>query len=167
MLSGTIARSRQDAGWDVPWGVALASFHPSPQATAERQAAVVTGQREVMATVSGVFQGPATDSFRTRGWLSDTVHFNARVSPRMRKPGRKHWRAHEKSIETQTMKPTQVFLTTLRLAPLVALHAADIQKPNVVILLADDLRPDGLATLGNPVVKTPNLDEPLNRKETE
>lgn len=32
------------------------------------------------------------------------------------------------------------------------------RKPNVVILLADDLRPDGLHALGNPVVKTPHLD---------
>jgi arylsulfatase A-like enzyme len=32
-------------------------------------------------------------------------------------------------------------------------------KPNVVLILADDLRPDGLAALGNPIVKTPNLDK--------
>jgi len=31
-------------------------------------------------------------------------------------------------------------------------------KPNIVILLADDLRPDGLGSLGHPVVKTPNVD---------
>lgn len=31
-------------------------------------------------------------------------------------------------------------------------------KPNIVILLADDLRADGLASLGHPVVKTPNVD---------
>ena len=31
-------------------------------------------------------------------------------------------------------------------------------KPNIVILLADDLRPDGLASLGHPIVKTPNVD---------
>jgi hypothetical protein len=77
MLGETIAQSRKDAGWDVPWGVALASFHPAPEATAERQAAVVAGQRQVIATVPRVFQGPETDSFHTRGWLSDGVHFNA------------------------------------------------------------------------------------------
>jgi arylsulfatase A-like enzyme len=38
-----------------------------------------------------------------------------------------------------------------------ALRAAD-PKPNIVILLADDLRPDGLASLGHPVVKSPNVD---------
>ena len=29
-----------------------------------------------MARVPGVFQGPDTDSYHTRGWLSDAVHFN-------------------------------------------------------------------------------------------
>jgi hypothetical protein len=77
MLGEAIAQSRTDAGWDVPWGVALASFHPAPEATAERQAAVVSGQQKVITTVPGVFQGPETDSFHTRGWLADTVHFNA------------------------------------------------------------------------------------------
>ncbi len=77
MLGETVARSRKDAGWDMPWGVALASFHPATEANAERQAAVVAGQRKVIATVPGLFQGPETDSYHTRGWLSDTVHFNA------------------------------------------------------------------------------------------
>jgi len=77
MLGAAITQSRKDAGWDVPWGVALASFHPAKEATAERQAAVVEGQQKVIATVPGVFQGPETDSFHTRGLLKDSVHFNA------------------------------------------------------------------------------------------
>jgi hypothetical protein len=77
MLGAAITQSRKDAGWDVPWGVALASFHPAKEATAERQAAVVEGQQKVIATVAGVFQGPETDSFHTRGLLKDSVHFNA------------------------------------------------------------------------------------------
>lgn len=77
MLGEAIAQSRKDAGWDVPWGVALASYHPMPTATAERQAAVVAGQKKVIASVAGVFQGPETDSFHTRGFLNDSVHFNA------------------------------------------------------------------------------------------
>lgn len=77
ILGETIAQSRKDAGYAVTWGVALASFHPSPQATAERQAAVVEGQKKVIAVVPGVFQGAETDSFHTRGFLADTVHFNA------------------------------------------------------------------------------------------
>jgi arylsulfatase A-like enzyme len=35
--------------------------------------------------------------------------------------------------------------------------------PNIVLILADDLRPDGLHALGNPVVKTPHLDRLVER----
>jgi len=77
MLEQCIAQSRTDAGWMVPWGVALASFHPDPKATPTRQDAIVAGQKKVIASVSAAFQGPSTDSFHTRGWLCDTVHFNA------------------------------------------------------------------------------------------
>jgi len=38
-------------------------------------------------------------------------------------------------------------------------NAAPTRKPNIVILLADDLRPDGLGGLGHPVVKTPHVDK--------
>ncbi|MBM3888573.1 MAG: sialate O-acetylesterase, partial [Verrucomicrobia bacterium] len=77
MLAKTIVQSREDAGWPVPWGVALAAFHPSPKATAECQRAIVAGQKKVVAEVPGVFQGPETDSFHKRGFLADSVHFNA------------------------------------------------------------------------------------------
>jgi arylsulfatase A-like enzyme len=40
-----------------------------------------------------------------------------------------------------------------------AVHAAESSRPNIVLLMADDLRPDCLGTLGHPVVKTPNIDE--------
>lgn len=43
-----------------------------------------------------------------------------------------------------------------------AVSAAD-QRPNVVFLHADDLRPDGLHALGNPVVQTPHLDSLVSR----
>jgi hypothetical protein len=55
----------------------VASFHPAPEATAEKQAAVAEGQKMVAATVPDVFQGPTTDGFRERGFLRDKVHFNA------------------------------------------------------------------------------------------
>lgn len=35
--------------------------------------------------------------------------------------------------------------------------------PNIVFFLADDLRPDGLHSLGNTIVKTPNLDRLVER----
>ena len=40
---------------------------------------------------------------------------------------------------------------------------AVIKKPNILFLLADDLRPDGIGALGNPHVKTPNLDKLVER----
>jgi len=36
-------------------------------------------------------------------------------------------------------------------------------RPNVVFFYIDDLRPDGFASLGNPMVKTPNFDALVNR----
>lgn len=36
--------------------------------------------------------------------------------------------------------------------------ALSIDRPNLLVLVADDLRPDGIAALGNPLVETPHLD---------
>lgn len=41
--------------------------------------------------------------------------------------------------------------------------AARADKPNVLFLLADDMRADSIAAVGNPVVKTPTLDALVNR----
>lgn len=46
------------------------------------------------------------------------------------------------------------------LLPVVASAAT---KPNVLFLFADDMRADSIAALGNPVVKTPNLDSIASR----
>ncbi|MEN9576745.1 MAG: hypothetical protein RL514_4600 [Verrucomicrobiota bacterium] len=58
------------------------------------------------------------------------------------------------------MKPTLAFLTTLLLAPLATLPAADaaLARPNILFIFADDQRADTIAALGNPVIKTPHLD---------
>ena len=60
-----------------------------------------------------------------------------------------------------TMKTTLALLTALLLAPLAALHAAEASslaaKPNVLLIMADDLRDFGGA-FTKEVVKTPNLD---------
>jgi arylsulfatase A-like enzyme len=37
------------------------------------------------------------------------------------------------------------------------------ERPNIVILLADDFRPDAIAALGNPAVRTPHLDQLARR----
>ncbi len=38
-------------------------------------------------------------------------------------------------------------------------HAATEKRPNLVIILADDLGYGDLATYGHPIVKTPNIDK--------
>ena len=53
-------------------------------------------------------------------------------------------------------------VAALTLVPLLCLAAAGpagaAEKPNVLLLLADDQRADTIAALGNTVIKTPNLD---------
>ncbi|MCK4998950.1 MAG: hypothetical protein KAS23_05425 [Anaerohalosphaera sp.] len=73
-LNSVISQSRIDAGWDVPWGVALASFHPNSSTVQE--ARVRAGQELVIAGDSNVFEGADTDDFHLLGYLSDSVHFN-------------------------------------------------------------------------------------------
>lgn len=73
-----IARSRRDAGFEVPWGVALASYHPSSPATPQTQAQVVAGQQRVIQTETGLFAGLETDGFHLRDFMADGVHFNAK-----------------------------------------------------------------------------------------
>jgi hypothetical protein len=78
-LSSIISQSRTDAGWQIPWYVAEASFHPNTTLSVEEP--VAAGQR---ATVHGdplVFLGPSTDEFHLEdasgGKLVDSVHFNS------------------------------------------------------------------------------------------
>ena len=46
---------------------------------------------------------------------------------------------------------------------LVSLPAFAASRPNVVFILADDMRPDTIRALGNKEILTPNLDELVNR----
>jgi len=55
------------------------------------------------------------------------------------------------------MKNILTLFTALLLAPLAALHAADAPKPNIVLILADDLG-SGHVGWQNPKVQTPHLD---------
>lgn len=41
---------------------------------------------------------------------------------------------------------------------IVACAALAAERPNIVVILADDMRPDAISALGHPIVKTPNLD---------
>src|SRR5262245_9449607 len=47
----------------------------------------------------------------------------------------------------------------LALAPASAGLAAAEQRPNILLLMTDDQRPDTIHVLGNPVIHTPNLDQ--------
>jgi hypothetical protein len=73
-LNSLIAQSREDAGFDVPWGVAIAAYLPSTSSRAE--ARVVAGQESVIEDDPLVFRGPLTDDLIGSRWRSDTIHFN-------------------------------------------------------------------------------------------
>ena len=68
-------------------------------------------------------------------------------------------------MNTTTRHTVIAFTSALLLAPLAALHAADVpaKRPNIVFLLADDLRPDCLGVLGHTIVRTPYLDKLLEQ----
>lgn len=57
------------------------------------------------------------------------------------------------------MKHALTFLAALLLAPPSALHAADVNKPNIIFILADDLGLDGVSCYGADKRKTPNIDK--------
>ena len=57
--------------------------------------------------------------------------------------------------------PRAVFLILYLV--LSSLRAAPVSSPNVVFIFADDQRADTIAALGNPVIKTPNLDRLVKR----
>jgi len=78
-LASMISQSRTDAGWNVPWYLAEAAFHPSSNLSQEEP--VTAGQRLAVHADPLVFLGPGTDPFHLEdaagGKLNDSVHFNA------------------------------------------------------------------------------------------
>lgn len=77
ILDTIIERSRHDAGWSVPWGIAEATYLPLPSNTMARVEAVAAGQRAVVYGNTNVFRGPRTDDFIWESRLAaDGAHFN-------------------------------------------------------------------------------------------
>ncbi len=74
-LEAIIAQSRIDAGWDVPWGVALASYRPGVGGDPD----VIGGQLAVINGDPLVFQGASTDDMIVPyrdGATYGGIHFN-------------------------------------------------------------------------------------------
>ena len=56
------------------------------------------------------------------------------------------------------MKTTLTLIAFVLLAPLAALHAAPAAKPNIIIVMPDDVGYGDYACLGNPIMRTPVVD---------
>ena len=56
------------------------------------------------------------------------------------------------------MKTRLITLFTILFAAIALGQALQQQWPNVVFIFADDQRPDAFGAVGNPDVKTPNMD---------
>ena len=94
-----IGQSRQDAGWEIPWGIAQASFLPESckiekgKGRLENGAIVREGQKQTCRDNPAVFEGPLTDDLTGPEWRCDTIHFNA-----------KGFREHGRRWSTQVLK---------------------------------------------------------------
>ena len=54
------------------------------------------------------------------------------------------------------MKPT--IIAALLFTPLAALHAVESPKPNIILVMPDDVGYGDYACLGNPIMQTPSVD---------
>jgi hypothetical protein len=73
-LSEIITASRIEAGWELPWVVARASFLPNYEAS--EMEIIISAQQAVIDSDPLTFEGPFTDDLIGDQWRYDTVHFN-------------------------------------------------------------------------------------------
>lgn len=83
MLTSVIGKSRENAGWNIPWGVAIASYLP-PRFNPNREFMdnIRAAQMNVIENVSGVFRGPDTDVLAGKEYRCNQddswIHFNGK-----------------------------------------------------------------------------------------
>ena len=58
-----------------------------------------------------------------------------------------------------------IFVAGFVVAFVRSVGAAD-ERPNFLVIVSDDQRPDTIAALGNPLIETPNLDQLVRRGTT-
>ena len=75
-LNAVIKMSRDDAGWSVPWGVAIATSYYGANPYGE--IAIIAAQKQVIAEDENVFTGPNTNDMIGFDWRFDGVHFNVK-----------------------------------------------------------------------------------------
>lgn len=73
LLLNLIARSKKDAGWEVPWMVANASYHP--KALREKEMAIRKAQ-ENCCNGRTIFLGPDSDKLLEGYRILNSAHFN-------------------------------------------------------------------------------------------
>lgn len=72
-LAGMISGTRSEAGWNIPWYLAEASYHGSSNLTAQEP--IAAGQRRAVHGDPLIFLGPSTDELHLTG--GGSLHFNA------------------------------------------------------------------------------------------
>ena len=73
-LSEIITASRIEAGWELPWIVARASYLPNYEASEMER--IINAQQAVIDADPLTFEGPYTDDLIGEQWRYDNVHFN-------------------------------------------------------------------------------------------
>ena len=72
-------------------------------------------------------------------------------------------RGRRVDLPGMTMRFQFFLLIALICNPLSLAENTKPVKPNIILIVSDDQRPDSIAALGNPIIKTPHLDRLVRR----